>query len=350
MDPIQDALNRVLSLVKIKGAHVVHTSEISRSDREILLHKRWLEEIIRGWYYLIRPDLTKGDSTAWFACFWDFLRVYLAHHFGTNYCLSAESSLDLHVGSTVVPQQVIVMAVKGSGVALQLPFGTSLLVYSDPDRIPKNKALLQGLQVMPLEYALCKVSPTYFRVAPQEAELALRLLRDPNTLLKVIVEHNFKTAAGRLIGAYTFLRETQMADTLKGGLELIGVRVDEVNPFERPSPFLTQGTLLSPYVGCIKVMWERFREVVISHFPVPPGLPQDKIEYMNAVTAIYSQDAYNSLSIEGYRVTEELIEKVKRSEWNPEPTSLPFKERKRMPSRPRTSRVRAAVLCSLTYR
>jgi Fic family protein len=33
--------------------------------------------------------------------------------------------------------------------------------------------------------------------------------------------------------------------------------------------------------------------------------------------ALYVHDAYNSLSIEGYRVTEDLIEKVKSGSWNP---------------------------------
>jgi hypothetical protein len=32
----------------------------------------------------------------------------------------------------------------------------------------------------------------------------------------------------------------------------------------------------------------------------------------------YVSDAYNSLSIEGYRVTDELIERVARGDWNPD--------------------------------
>ena len=223
MHSFQDALSRVHSLVEKKTSHVLHTSEISRADREILLKHRWLEEIIRGWYLVIRPDLAQGDSTAWFASFWDFLREYLEHNYGTEYCLSAESSLDLHVGSLVVPSQVIVMALKGSGTPLQLPHGTSLLVYADPKRLPKEKVLLRGLQVMTLEYALCKVSPAYFRTSPQEVELALRSIHDPNTLLKVIADNNFKSAAGRIIGAYTFLKDASMSEKIKNGLGYVGI-------------------------------------------------------------------------------------------------------------------------------
>ena len=84
MQPLHDALARVHTVIQKKATHVVHTSEISRHDREILLKHRWLEEIIRGWYLVIRPDLAQGDSTAWFASFWDFLRAYLEHNYGSD--------------------------------------------------------------------------------------------------------------------------------------------------------------------------------------------------------------------------------------------------------------------------
>ena len=39
---------------------------------------------------------------------------------------------------------------------------------------------------------------------------------------------------------------------------------------------------------------------------------------MRNVEEIYLADAYHSLSIEGYRVSEELIEKVRDGEWDPD--------------------------------
>ena len=39
---------------------------------------------------------------------------------------------------------------------------------------------------------------------------------------------------------------------------------------------------------------------------------------MKSVDEIYKHDAYNSLSIEGYRVTPELIERVRAGTWNPD--------------------------------
>lgn len=312
------ALSRVHSLMESKGCHIIHTSEISRADRELLMRHHWLEEIIRGWYLTVRPDLLPGDSTAWYANFWDFVRVYLKHHYEKNYCLSAECSLDIHLGSSNIPKQVIVIATSGSGTPLQLPYETSLLVYADPIRLSEEREEIRGLQVMSLEYALCKVSPTYFQTSPQDAEVALRSITNLNELLRVIVQYNFKSAAGRLVGAYRFLGDFKTANNLKTGLEEIGISINEKNPFVQEAPLLSGGRFKSPYVARIHVMWEQFRSVVIDHFPSPPGLAKNANAYLKKVSEIYAQDAYNSLSIEGYQVSKELIEKVKRAEWHPD--------------------------------
>lgn len=128
---IGDALSRVHAIVEGRdGIYVVHSSELSRKDRELLGGTGWLKEIIKGWYLFVRPDIRPGDSSGWYATFWDFLYVYLTHFYNEDYCLSAENSLDLHLGMTVVPRQVIVMAPKGRGAPVRLPFDTSLLIYA----------------------------------------------------------------------------------------------------------------------------------------------------------------------------------------------------------------------------
>jgi hypothetical protein len=60
------------------------------------------------------------------------------------------------------------------------------------------------------------------------------------------------------------------------------------------------------------------REDVLQHFPTPPGIPADPQAYLRHVDEIYVTDAYNSLSIEGYRVTEALIDRVRLGNWDPE--------------------------------
>ena len=65
-------------------------------------------------------------------------------------------------------------------------------------------------------------------------------------------------------------------------------------------------------------MWTAMRDVVTASFPPAPGLPSSPEAYTKAVEENYANDAYNSLSIEGYRVSLELIERVRSGNWNPD--------------------------------
>lgn len=74
----------------------------------------------------------------------------------------------------------------------------------------------------------------------------------------------------------------------------------------------------SPYVNRIRLLWDKMRQPIIKRFPKAPGLARDTGAYMKGVHEAYVSDAYHSLSIEGYRVTPELIERVRSGTWNPE--------------------------------
>ena len=60
------------------------------------------------------------------------------------------------------------------------------------------------------------------------------------------------------------------------------------------------------------------REVIIDTFPAAPDRPVDIEVYLKATDDSYVMDAYHSLSIEGYRVSPELIERVRSGRWDPE--------------------------------
>jgi hypothetical protein len=50
---------------------------------------------------------------------------------------------------------------------------------------------------------------------------------------------------------------------------------------------------------------------IIGQFPKAPGLTRNINAYMKRVEDAYVTDVYHSLSIEGYRVTPQLIERVR---------------------------------------
>jgi Fic family protein len=65
-------------------------------------------------------------------------------------------------------------------------------------------------------------------------------------------------------------------------------------------------------------MWEQLREAALTNFPRPPRRPVSAATYLGRVERAYVADAYHSLSIEGYRVSAALIERVRKGAWNPD--------------------------------
>jgi Fic family protein len=86
-------------------------------------------------------------------------------------------------------------------------------------------------------------------------------------------------------------------------------------------------------VGRIKLLWQKMREPIIERFPKAPGLPRDAAAYMKGVDDAYATDAYHSLSIEGYRVSPELIERVRSGTWNPDLNAQDREQRNAMAAR-----------------
>ena len=91
--------------------------------------------------------------------------------------------------------------------------------------------------------------------------------------------------------------------------------IDELSA--RPGIVLA-GRNVSPCVNRIRLMWDAMRQPALDTFPAAPGLSRQLETYLKAVEDVSVNDAYHSLSIEGYRVSRELIERVRSGAWNPD--------------------------------
>ena len=326
------ALSRVHHVAKKYGGNLAPSREIERSDRELLVRSQWLQEIIRGWYMLIRPDVQPGDTSAWYANFWDFVQIYLNENYGDSYCLCAENSIDLHIGNPTIPKQVVVLLEKEGGTTVELPFNTSILAYLDEKNFPSERVKVRGLQVMSLPYALCKATPTYFQKNAVDAQIALRLIKDPQELIYVIATYNLVRAGERIIGALKVLNESEKAQIISDHLKRIGLSIKSVNPFEHFQVINTTG-FRSPYQGRILSLWSSLRTTVIQNFSSPPNTSKNAADYLDQLEELYAKDAYNSLSIEGYQVNADLIERVLNNNWNPDLHSSDRHERNALAAR-----------------
>jgi hypothetical protein len=299
--------------------NILKTSALDRKHREILLREKYLSEIIQGWYLLTVPA-GWGESTAWFGSFWDFLRHYLADRFGANgYCLSAESSLNLLTGETTVPRQIVVLTRKASNTTINFPHDTSLLLLVDKTNFPTDREKWEGLWVMRLPYALCRVTPAYYSRNPRAIEIALKTTGlSVADISRTIFKHEAFAGGERIIGAYRHLGEEGKAGQIRGDLIAAGYQVKEVDPFADYEPCLQTVRSLSPYAGRIRAMWQEMRGGVAAFMPKPQPTMQGVEEIITAIKDKYKADAHNSLSIEGYQVTPELIEKIASGQWAPE--------------------------------
>lgn len=297
----------------------VRSERISRPDRERLLKAHWLQPIIPGWYLLVSPLAQPGESTAWYASFWDFIQQYLQAKFDTDYCLSAESSLDIHTGNNVIPNQVVVITKNSGHYTLSLPHKTSLLIYRDHKNFPSDIETSHGIQLMSVGLSLCKAPKSFFQKQPINANIALSLVRDPSELTRPLLREGLVQSANRLAGAYRSMGNIVFANEIHQAMEAAGFSMAKINPFDNDAQYsvLLNQRMNSPYYLRIIHLWESMRTVVISHFHGKASANQSNEAVMQHIEEVYAHDAYHSLSIEGYKVSLSLIEKVKSGQWNP---------------------------------
>lgn len=80
-------------------------------------------------------------------------------------------------------------------------------------------------------------------------------------------------------------------------------------------------------------MWQQMREDVLDYFPKSPQEVIDINNYLKTIDEVYKHDAYNSLSIEGYQVSYELIELVRTGNWDPDLNKDDEKDKNAMAAR-----------------
>jgi hypothetical protein len=317
-EKLAESLEILHTLQNPNGAGAIRARDLSRTHRERLVANGFLQEVIKGWYIPSRPDAAKGESTAWYASFWRFCAVYLGERFGTDWCLSPEQSLSMHGGSRRVPKQLVVRSPRARNKVTKLPHGTSLLDLRAALPASGDRQEKEGMAIFSVESALIACSPGYFFSHATDVRAAMAMIRDSSSLLARLLDGGHSTIAGRLAGAFRNGGSDRFAGEITKMMEAAGYAVRENDPFTDKPSLALPARETSPYVNRIRLLWQKMREPVINRFPAAPGLPRSIRAYLKRVDDAYVTDAYHSLSIEGYRVTPELIERLRGGAWNPE--------------------------------
>lgn len=314
------------------GFAAIKSNRLSKTHRERLIKNGFLRKITNGWYLPTSPDEMPGDTTSWYSLYWQFCSQYLENKFGKSYCLSADHSIQLHSGNKSIPVQLIVRSPKANNRILKLINNTSVFFLKQTIPTKADIVFTEGLLLYSLPSALVNCSGTEFTKNPIDTKVALGLIRDSSDILKILLEGGHSVKAGVLAGAFRNIHRNNIADSIVKTMQSASYKVRETDPFN----IATQTTLTfrekSPYTNRIHIMWQQMREDVIKHFPKAPGIMKNHKEYMLKVEEVYMTDAYHSLSIERYKVTAQLIQRVKSGNWNKN-TEEDKTERNRMAAR-----------------
>ena len=308
----------VLKGLQDQGMVAIRSADLPRTHRERLLSNGFLQEVMKGWYIPSQPDVAADESTTWYTSYWDFCLAYLDWRFGVDWCLSPEQSLLLLIGDRTVPRQLLVRSPKARNKVTELPYSTSLFDVRSTMPAEVNIEEVEGLRLYSIPSALITCSPGFYTQNPTNARVALSMVSDASTILSILLEGGHSTIAGRLAGAFRNIGRDRIAGDILKTMRAAGYTVREKDPFETEIHPILSIRETSPYVNRIRLMWQQMREEVIKLFPSAPGKPKDPKAYMELVDGIYVTDAYHSLSIEGYRVSPEFIERVRGGAWNPD--------------------------------
>jgi len=318
-EKLAQALMELQKLQRNRDIAIIKAADLKTAQKQLLKANGFIKDVIKGWYISTRPDEKDGDTTSWYISFWDFASMYLNERFGTDWCLSPDQSLLLHSGNRIIPKQLLVRSSKANNNMVQLLHGTSIFDYKLDIPANDSKVNLNGLQVYSLEAGLIAVTADFFTRYSIDARACLAMVKDASVLLTKLLDGGHSVITGRLAGAFRNIGNDRIADTLLKTMKSAGYDVREEDPFAEKLPENVIGVReASPYVSRIKMIWNRMRGDVIANFPKAGAIPVDIESYMKQVEEHYAEDAYHSLSIEGYRVTPELIDRVRGGNWNPD--------------------------------
>lgn len=334
-NPMEKLANALEALKRLQeqGRAAIRAKDLKRTEREILLKNGFIQMVMKGWYVPSRPDDRPGDTTPWFSAFWEFCADYANDRLGDQWCLSPEQSILIHVGNRTVPKQLILRNPRGGNKPITLIHGTSIFDFRGSIPTPEAMVTRDRLQIYNLPNALIDASATFYTKNPTDARAALAAIPNASILLPRLLDGGHSTIAGRLCGALRNIGRDEIADEIKTTMKSVGYEVPETDPFEEKVEWNTRQRIEPPRAARLRLMWQTMRDEIAGNFPLSPKAISTPEEYLQHVEEAYVRDAYHSLSIEGYQVSPELIEKVRSGQWNPEASEEDRKHRNALAAR-----------------
>lgn len=308
------------------GGNVFRSSSLERrASLETLKLGGWLCEFLQGWYALVTPGARPGDTVPHFSNYWEFVRKYLGDRLGVDYALSPAQSIALHTDLASIPRQLLVHTARTTQNQVALPNGLSIFVSHDARLDAAVITEKDGIRILTLEHALAKLAPIEYRQPSPEVVAAIRTVRDIGALSRSLLGERSPQAAGRVVAALRDAGRSADATRIARDFVAAGLALgspDDVDAITFARAAATQLPKGRPTIAVrIHALWDGMRAQILLQkggVPAPKRASLDFPSIRQSIEKVYVHDAYNSLSIEGYQVTEELIGRVASGAWHPE--------------------------------
>ena len=266
-EKLADALEALKGL-QDEGQVAIKSAYLARDHRERLLKAGFIAPVMKGWYIPVRPEeVGDGETTAWYASFWDFCAAYLEYRFNSEWSLSPEQSVLIHAGNRTVPFQLMVRSPRARNNITDLLHDTSILEIRAQTAEGNQRETVEGLHTFKLPHALVHSADRLFKHHATDARTALAQIRDASELLSILLDGGHSTIAGRLAGALRTIGHDRIADNIVKAMRAAGYSVSETNPFADGKTVSLPRREPSPHVSRIRTSWLTMREQIIDSFP-----------------------------------------------------------------------------------
>ena len=243
---------------------VFESSELSRLHRERLIRNGFLVAIMKDWLFSTEPGTHPGESTPWYASFWEFCARYCEARFEEAWHLTAEH--------TVIPARIVVRSPRASNNRIDLPFGMSIYDLKERNSPSASELTVRdGLRLYSPAAALVRIPDCFVRRNPVELRIVLASAADVAEILRPLLEGGRSVVAGRLAGALRRVGGDDDADEVLNTMRSAGYDAREKDPFapdQRTGPEVAKIPRL--FVGCGRFGGRR-ESRSSSHSPRLPG-------------------------------------------------------------------------------
>ncbi len=324
--PLNEKIAQALKSAKAaaRGGHVFKLGVLSRLEQTTLKNAGWVFPIYAGWYALLNPSSMKtGDTVVYFSNYWEFVQKYLTELYGQDYVLSPSNSLLLQTEDNSIPKQLYVNTSKNTYNKVSLLFDTSIFISKGNEEEIQAAQVRDGLRVLSLEGSLSSMPPNFFKQTSASLEAAILSVRNISLLSQILTDKREQTTAGRIASCFKKVGRDKDAKMIQKAFDAAGLQLKTEDLEARfDSKTLKNRSAIGARLSHIWLRHSEELDRLLENWPEAAG-NRDRFhkrpfgEVDHKMGTIYNSDAYNSLSIEGYSVTDDLIARIGRGEFDP---------------------------------